>query len=228
MARSRTTSGRILALIIIAALSWYLREHRQQGKPQKDKPRWEAPSGSDSASAPKSSTRTGDYETFDDLRYEDHRQNDGDSFRVKFPDGRIEQFRLYFVDCPESEFRTYRGGANNRERIHEQAEAFGISDEQAVQIGKRAKERIQELIARKPFVLHTRWEDPFGDRRYHAFVSTAGGSPLEEVLVGEGLARIHTKGADLPDGTSRKAYEARLRQLEKEARKAGKGAWGMN
>lgn len=224
--RSRPTPIGLLALVLLAALSWYLRDLQSQGKPQQEKPRWEAPSRS--ATAPAASGRTGAYQTFTDCRFEDHHQNDGDSFRVRFPDGRVEQFRLYFVDCPESDFRTYRGGANNHQRIHEQAATFGISDEQAVRIGKRAKERIYELIARKPFVLHTRWEDPFGDHRYHAFVSTAGGRPLEEALVGEGLARIHTKGADLPDGTSQKAYQSRLRRIEDEARKARRGAWGMD
>jgi endonuclease YncB( thermonuclease family) len=147
---------------------------------------------------------------------------------VKLPDGRVEQFRLYFVDCPESQFRTYRGGADNHERIREQAKAFGISDEQAVEIGSRAKDVVHVLLGSGGFTLHTRWDDPFGDRRYHAFVITPDGKPLEETLVSKGLARIHTKGADLPDGTSQKAYQSRLRRIEDEARQARRGAWGMN
>src|SRR5690606_41234380 len=50
------------------------------------------------------------FERFEGCQLVDHRQNDGDSFRVRLPNGRVEQFRLYFVDAPESDFRTYKGG----------------------------------------------------------------------------------------------------------------------
>ncbi|WP_367875352.1 thermonuclease family protein [Luteolibacter sp. Populi] len=171
--------------------------------------------------------KTGAYQKFSGCRYEEHRQNDGDSFRVLLPDGRVEQFRLYFVDCPESQFRTYSGGADNHERIHEQALYFGISDKQAVEIGARAKARVHELLGKGSFTLHTRWEDPFGDQRYHAFILPSGGPGLDETLVREGLARIHTKGAELPDGIPTKARQAQLRELEGQAKKAKRGAWAM-
>ena len=49
---------------------------------------------------------------------------------------------------------------------------------------------------------------------------------LEETLVREGLVRIHTKGADLPDGTPVKERLKQLRELEKDAKQARRGAWG--
>ena len=226
MARTRFTPGRLVLLVLIAVVSWYLRDQQRQGK--RGGTPWEVPASPAPPSEPAAPAKTGAYGTFPSCRFEEHRQNDGDSFRVRLPDGRVEQFRLYFVDCPESAFRSYRGGATNHERIHEQAVEFGISDRQAVEIGSRAKSRVQDLLGQGTFTLHTRWDDPFGDRRYHAFILLADGTWLDETLVREGLARIHTKGADLPDGTSRKAYEARLRQIEREARKIRKGAWGMN
>jgi endonuclease YncB( thermonuclease family) len=166
------------------------------------------------------------YEVISGCRWQDHKSNDGDSFHVRLPDGRIEQFRLYYVDAPESQFRSYSGGATNRKRIHEQAQAMGLTDEQAVEIGKQAKTRVHDLLAAKPFTLHTRWDDPFGDRRYHAFIAPDGGPFLEETLVREGLVRIHTKPADLPDGTPVKERLRQLRELEKEAKQARRGAWG--
>lgn len=226
MARTRFTPGRLVLLVLIAAVSWYLRDHQRQEK-RRDPSRWEVPADPQPKPAPPTKT-TGSYETFSGCRFEEHRQNDGDSFRVKLPDGRVEQFRLYFVDCPESQFRSYRGGATNHERIREQAQDFGISAEEAVEIGSRAKERVQELLGRGSFALHTRWDDPFGDQRYHAFILPADGKWLDESLVREGLARIHTKGADLPDGTSAKAHQGKLRKIEEEARKARRGAWGID
>jgi endonuclease YncB( thermonuclease family) len=224
MARTRFTPGRLALLILVAAVSWYLRD--SQRARQSGDSRWEAPAGP--RSKPVAPARTAAYETFTGCRFQEHRQNDGDSFRVKLPDGRVEQFRLYFVDCPESEFRSYRGGATNHERIHEQAEDFGVSDEQAVEIGRRAKARTHDLLGRGSFTLHTRWDDPFNDERYHAFILPAGGEWLDETLVREGLARIHTKGADLPDGIPVKVHKARLEEIEKEARKARRGAWGID
>jgi hypothetical protein len=48
---------------------------------------------------------------------------------------------------------------------------------------------------------------------------------LAEKLVREGLARIHTTGAALPDGRSARQFEAGLRELERQARAAGRGGW---
>jgi len=223
----------MVVLAVVAALARHYnktdssaRTDRPDRKPAREAPA-SKPGGSSSGPASSTRDKTDTYVTFQNCRYEEHVQNDGDSFRVRLPDGSVEQFRLYFVDCPESQFRSYRGGATNRDRIHEQAEYFGITDEQAVEIGSRAKARIHELLGKGPFTLYTRWDDPFGDLRFHAFVLPAGGPYLEETLVREGLARIYTKGAEMPDGLSFKARQEQLRKLEAEARKAKRGAWGM-
>lgn len=225
MARRSTQGIRLVLLLVFAVLAWFFGQPKDAGKrgrdPHQDPPRDPAPSASGTRT-------TGDYETYTGCRYEEHRQNDGDSFRVRLPDGRVEQFRLYYVDCPESDFRSYQGGANNHERIHEQALAFGISDQQAVEIGKQGKVRAHEILTAGSFTLYTRWEDPYGDQRYHAFIQPQGGPFLEETLVREGLARIYTKPAVMPDGTPTKARQAQLRELEQEAKKAARGAWGMH
>ena len=206
--RGPTKPWQLVVLLIVAGIVWALEQRKPPAAGQTER------------------ARTTAYEVISCGRWQDHKSNDGDSFHVRLPDGRVEQFRLYYVDAPESQFRTYGGGRTNRKRIHEQARALGLSDEQAVDIGRRAKSRVHDLLAGKPFTLHTRWDDPFCDRRYHAFVAPEGGPFLEETLVREGLVRIHTKPADLPDGTPVKERLRQLRELEKEAKRARQGAWG--
>ena len=51
---------------------------------------------------------------------------DGDSFRVRLPDSRLETFRLYFVDTTESRSRG--------KRSDEQAAYFGLTRAQAIEL----------------------------------------------------------------------------------------------
>ncbi len=170
-------------------------------------------------------------------RYEIHRNctlaadntNDGDSFRVLLPDGRREIFRLYFVDTPESAFKTYRNGENNHDRIRDQAGYFGISPEEAVEVGKEGKHFVLGLLGKRPFTVHTEWDSPFRDQRYHAFIEVNdGGKPkwLHEVLIEIGLARLKTKPANLPDGTKADSHRRYLETLQAAARKSRTGGWG--
>lgn len=216
----------VVLLLIAAALLWVVEHQRDRpaARPENSSGPVSPGPGKPPASRPAS---TGGYEVFTGCRLEDHRQNDGDSFRVRLADGRVEQFRLYYVDAPESDFRSYASGDNNHQRIAEQAEDLGISDQRAVEIGKRAKQRTREILGRAPFTVHTMWDDPFGDRRYHAFIQPSTGPWLHETLVREGLVRIHTKPADLPDGTPVKQRLRELRELETGAKRARQGAWGM-
>ena len=220
--RGPTKPWQIVLLLIIAVIGAVLKDRKGASSGSGS-----SGSGSGSSGPGKTEQRqkTTGYEVISGCRWQDHKSNDGDSFHVRLPDGRVEQFRLYYVDAPESQFRTYGGGATNHKRIHEQAQAFGVTDEQAVEIGKKAKSRSHDLLGSKPFTIYTRWDDPFGDRRYSVFVTPEGGPFLEETLVREGLVRIHTKGADMPDGTPVKERLQQLRELEKEAKQAKRGAW---
>jgi endonuclease YncB( thermonuclease family) len=178
----------------------------------------------------KPSTR-GSYEFYQGCTLVEEGGNDGDSFKVRLPDGRSEVFRLYFVDTPESRFRRYAGGDTNHERIRQQASDMGgITPEQAVEIGAKGKSLTLSLLKRSPFALYTCWDSPYQDQRYHAFVEVAGESGkrwLHEILVERGLARIKTKPADLPDGTPASAHRDHLRVLEREAKRRKSGAWGI-
>ena len=172
---------------------------------------------------------TGAYETYLACTLVPARNNDGDSFMVRLPDGREAEFRLYFVDTPESVFKSYPGGDTNHERIRQQAaEMGGISPQQAVEIGRQGKDFTLGLLGGRPFDLHTRWDSPFKDRRYHAFVEVRQDGEsrwLHELLVERGLARIKTKAADLPDGTPAAQQRGRLRELERAAQRQRVGVW---
>jgi endonuclease YncB( thermonuclease family) len=180
--------------------------------------------------ATKGLEKIGGYEVYRNCKLAEARNNDGDSFMVNLPDGRKSELRLYFVDTPESAFKSYAGGETNHQRIAEQAaEMGGITSQQAVQIGQEAKHFTLALLASRPFDIYTRWDSPFHDNRYHAYVEVKqDGKPrwLHELLVEKGFVRIHTKGADLPDGTTYAKHRARLKELESAAKKAGTGVWG--
>ncbi|MGD9613324.1 MAG: thermonuclease family protein [Kiritimatiellia bacterium] len=155
------------------------------------------------------------WQTLADCRMVESGTNDGDSFRVQWNGGEWT-VRLYFADTPESDWRF-------RDRTRAQAAYFGITDEQAVAVGQRAKAFTRKFL-RNGFEVRTRWQGVFGNaratRKYG--IVTAGGQDLAEALVANGLARIHGMGIG---GQTWEEVE-RLRALETRAKSAGKGAWG--
>ena len=157
------------------------------------------------------------FERFDGRVLEPDEWTDGDSFRVRLPDSRLETFRLYFVDTTESRSRG--------KRSDEQAAYFGLTRAQAIELGQEAKTFTANALA-QPFTIYTRWRSVFGPTRYYAIVLTADGHDLNELLVSNGLARIYGTRTPLPDGRDSRTYLARLRELENEARVAKPGAWG--
>ena len=142
--------------------------------------------------------------------------NDGDSFRVHWNGGELT-VRLYFADTPEADYRF-------RDRTKAQADYFGISEEQAVEVGKMAKEFTKNAL-KGGFSVRTRWQGVFSGQknsRKYGIVSV-GGQDLAEMLVANGLARIHGMGIG---GQTWEEVE-RLKGLEAEAKKAKRGAWGL-
>ena len=130
---------------------------------------------------------------------------DGDSLRVRLPDGRLETFRLYFVDTTESRSRG--------KRSDEQAAYFGLTMSEAIKLGEEAKAFTAAALQRP------------GPTRYYACVFTAEGNDLVELLVRNGLARIYGTRTPLPDGTDSRTYLATFRDLEQQAKSAGLGGW---
>jgi len=150
--------------------------------------------------------------------------DDGDSFLIRH-NGGTHVFRLYFVDCPEKKRHQH-----NRDRLADQGAAFGgLSESDTLRLGREARDFTLALLRDRPFRVWTRWEPVFDDRRHyaHVVITDPDGTqhPLAKRLVDAGLARIHTKGIDLPDGTRRGIYEHTLRSIERSARLAGRGGW---
>lgn len=141
---------------------------------------------------------------------------DGDSFRVRLADGRLETFRLYYVDTTESRSRG--------KRSDEQAAYFSLTREQAIELGKEAKAFTARALA-QPFTIQTRWRPVFGPTRYYAFVFTAAGDDLAELLIRSGLARIYGTRTPTPDGRDSRDYLARLKALEELAKSEKFGGW---
>lgn len=170
------------------------------------------------------------YDVLEDCRLMDHRGNDGDSFHVMTPKGRKE-FRLYYVDAPESAARTYGPGEDNYKRIAQQGRAMGgLTRAETTQVGVAAKIFVGKLLKGRKFQVVTSWENVYDARRQYAFIIVpweGRARYLHELLVAHGLARIYTKPAALPDNTPATRHKKRLRELEQHAQKRHYGAWGV-
>jgi len=153
-----------------------------------------------------------------DCHYVDAPDNDGDSFRVRGGDKEFTA-RLYYVDAPETNLR-------QGDRTHDQSIHFGITLDETMKAGEKAKQRTKELL-QKPFVIWTRWATAGGrgrESRYYVIVEIDGKS-LGEILVTEGLARTKGVAPNLPNDEKGKAYMERLDDLESAAREKHLGAW---
>lgn len=225
------TSWFTVLLVIAAVALWAIEQKNAVAPREKSATRESGKPATAPEKRPASAEKTGAYETYRNCTLADYRNNDGDSFMLRLPDGREAEFRLYFVDTPESAFKRYSGGETNHERIRQQAaELGGITPEQAVEIGRKGKAFTLGLLDSAPFTIHTCWDSPFHDGRYHAFVEVKENGRtrwLHELLVEKGLVRIKTKPADLPDGTPASKHRDHLRDLERRAKQNGTGVWGL-
>lgn len=189
--------------------------------PTKSQP---APSPSSPKTSKKSVSRsTGGFETLAGCRLHEDRNNDGDSFKLSHG-GEVIELRLYFVDAPEKRLHQYNG-----ERLDHQGRYFGgLSREETISIGLKAKEHTERLLISRPFRVVTRWQPVFESGRHYGFIFFEDtGEELSESLVKEGLARIYTEGTNLPDGRKKADFERHLKQLEAAAKKAKRGGWGL-
>jgi len=133
--------------------------------------------------------------------------------------------------CPMVDWRRFASISSiqpNRDhagkRSDEQAAYFGLTRAGAVKLGQQAK-AFTAAALQKPFTIQTRWRPVYGSPRYYAFVFTAEGNDLAELLVKNGLARIYGTRTPLPDGRGSRTYLATLKSLEQQAKSAGLGGW---
>lgn len=153
-------------------------------------------------------------------RHDAKKPYDGDSFHIQTPRASYV-FRIYFADAPETNLEF-------PDRVCEQAAYWGITESQALLIGREAKQ-FTEMFLQSGVTVWTKRQDARGQSqkpRYFAIVH-AGESDLALELVRNGLARVYGLGADLPDGTPEKSYWSKLRQAENEARRERRGAWKL-
>jgi DNA uptake protein ComE-like DNA-binding protein len=146
--------------------------------------------------------------------------NDGDSFHVRANDTEY-LVRLYFVDAPET-------AGISAARLIEQAEYFGVSVPQVVEIGLDAKRFVDAKLS-GPFSIVTRLAGGLGRskvQRIYGFVRTKEGD-LAEQLVANGLARIHGTTATAPGGSTSTDEREKLTKLENEAKRQRVGGWSM-
>jgi competence protein ComEA len=155
---------------------------------------------------------------------------DGDSFRVRLPDGTEQTVRLYGADCIEWHVRD----DNDARRVRAQRRYFGIwggNTDESIKLargfGEAAAARVRELLS-KPFTVHTAFADGRGDARFgriYGFVTTSGNQDLASTLVKEGLARAFGVSRAGPDGISAEEYRERLADYELTAASKRLGIW---
>jgi competence protein ComEA len=166
-----------------------------------------------------------DLQTFTGCMLEKSEWADGDSFPVKFPDGKVRTIRLYGADCMEMHLD---GDESNARRLRDQRRYFGIGEILVAKFfGEAAKEETVRQLA-KPFTVHTSFADGRGDARFariYAFVKTAEGRDLAEWLVSRGLARAFGVKRQRPDGTTGAEWQEQLKDAELIAARTGRGAW---
>ncbi len=163
---------------------------------------------------------------------EDDKYFDGDSFSVKALTGYTYVFRLYGVDCPETDKRV-------KSRLVEQAKEFKVEEKDVIKWGKKASDFTKKFL-RKPFSVYTQKTKAGGrskKARYYAIVVNGDGKRLDEALVEAGLARAYGMSAewdepigkntknDLPRSIEAKRFMTKLRIVENKAKRNKVGIW---
>ncbi len=156
---------------------------------------------------------------YEQCKHLDKMYFDGDSFHVRTKSNHYI-FRLYFVDTPENDKRI-------PDRVTEQAEYWDISEKQVLELAKKAKAFTRKFLS-KGFTVHSKREEAKGRSarpRFFGFVEVDG-KFLSEELVKNGLARVYGAWAKLPDGTRASKFRARLKIIERQAKREKRGGWG--
>ncbi|MEM6915459.1 MAG: helix-hairpin-helix domain-containing protein [Verrucomicrobiota bacterium] len=147
--------------------------------------------------------------------------NDGDSFVIRNSSGKELVIRLYFVDCAES---------SNLfpDRVGDQARYFGSTTRRILELGATASSFLEAFLRGKEFSVYTMWEDGWGQAKRSLGVVEVGNKTLSEILVENGLARIHgfRPSSAWPGGVTSDVQLNRLRIAEKEAKRKRIGGWG--
>ncbi len=145
---------------------------------------------------------------------------DGDSFNIRTQTSYTYIFRLYGVDCGETDTRY-------PDRLIEQGKEFGITPPEVVKWGKEAQKFAKKFL-RRPFTVHTQKQKAGGQskkNRYYAIIVNSDGERLDEALVTAGLARAYGMPAAWPERTDPKRFIRKLHALESKAKREDAGLW---
>jgi endonuclease YncB( thermonuclease family) len=159
-----------------------------------------------------------DWTALDNCRLEQTNYADGDSFHV-IHRGRNLHFRLYFVDCPETDVRF-------PERIQEQMKAFGLDEKALVAAGHSAHDFSSRMLS-QPFTILTKWQYARGasaQERFYAVV-LIDKKNLAEELVRSGFARAYGMHPDFPSQVGARQFQDKLKRLQNEAARLRVGAF---
>ena len=147
---------------------------------------------------------------------------DADSFHVMTSDNRQFIFRLYFVDAPETD-------KSISDRVREQAQHFGVTEEEILKAGEAAKKVTAEWLE-YPFAVTTRWQSAGGRSRlprYYGQINVAG-RDLGDLMVSNGWSRAKGMVAILPGLTRAKDHMEKLQKLEADAKEKRRGLWARS
>ncbi len=170
--------------------------------------------------------RAESWKTYEGCRLVEHAYFDGDSFHVDAPAGSRRHtyiFRLYGVDCPETD-RRYPA------RIAEQAKAFRLPASEILVWGQRAREFVERFLSR-PFTVYTRKLKARGKSdqpRYYAIIVGADGTDLAQSLVASGLARAFGVFPRWPPNASPNRYRQELDRRQTAADQKQVGVWARS
>lgn len=229
MAKKSSSTAWLVITVMIAVISWYFR-NESVGDEVGAASNISIDQELKAADFSQVRISASEFKVLDHCRLAEHRHNDGDSFHVKCG-GVDTEYRLYYVDTPESAYKTYPDGNNNGERLRQQGGYFGgLSQQMTAKVGMSAKKFTLDLLAEGEFRVVTKGERVFDSERQYAFVLVKWHGRevyLHELLVAQGLARIYTKPNTLPDHTSASRHRKKLKTMEDEARSAKRGGWGI-
>jgi endonuclease YncB( thermonuclease family) len=158
--------------------------------------------------------------TYEECTLDPDQHFDGDSFHVKAATGHTYVFRLYGVDCPETDARF-------PDRNKEQAKDFGVPEKDIIKWGKKATAFTKKFL-RKPFTVHTEKQKARGagsSIRYYAILINADGQRLDGALLEAGLARCYGVGAEWPKRMTRERFLKKLHPIESKAKREDVGIW---
>ncbi len=149
--------------------------------------------------------------------------------------GRVYQFRPYFVETPKPELLD-----STQDILRIQAEYFGDPPlSKLMEQGEAANQFLREILTERPFRIITRFEPERGTKSLYAFIqvdieeNTKEGvrnirKYLSAILVREGLASITAKSSHTPFGQNALDFRGHLVSEREKAINDRSGIWAYS